>query len=621
MMLTAAEPVQAACTTSGSVVTCSGTTVAGGNGFGNGTQSNLTINVDAGASVTGGNDGLRLNSNNTVNNSGTLTGTGNAGIEASGALSVNNASSGAISGGTYGIFAVFTSVNLINAGTITGGNQYGIYAGSATIVNSGIISASSGGVSAVNVINDATITNSGTITGPRGIIAGGGGIVVLNNYGTIAGTTGSAIDFSASFTGNTLNFFSGSRIIGNIDLGAGDTVNIHSGRDIAWLLTFGACGCGGLVNTGSSAFVSGGAPYVIAGDQIATLDPTAFSLADRTLVDFTGFISSLLANRFGEFSGTGTTASAFAPVSSGGGAAAAFAYAIDSRMPNANAYDSASGIAIWSKGFAGARNQSADGPNLGARNVAFGGMIGLDKNFTPGLRLGAFLGGGNGRLNVDMDSQQVKTDYLFGGLYGRFDWTARFFDFAISGGRLSNSSTRTVANNMTPGGTEQASAKFDGWFLAPELAYGIRLPIAGGYIVTPAARLRYVAGFFDAYNETGSSQTLSVASRTTQNLEQRLEVSVSRDTSLQQGWLKTTATIGALGMERLGDTAINVVLIGQNLAFSAPGRNNVAGAYAGLNVSYWLSQTASLFAAVEATAMSDNSKTGIVQGGLRIALN
>ena len=266
-------------------------------------------------------------------------------------------------------------------------------------------------------------------------------------------------------------------------------------------MTFGGCGCGGLVNTGSSAFVSGGAPYVIAGDQIATLDPTAFSLADRTLVDFTGFISSLLANRFGEFSFTGTTASAFAPVASSGADAAiagALAYANDSRMPNANAYDRASGIAVWSKGFAGARNQSADGPNLGARHVAFGGMIGLDKNFTSDLRLGAFLGGGNGRLDVDLDSQQVKTDYLFGGLYGRFDGTARFFDVAVSGGRLSTSSTRTVANNMTPGGTEQASAKFNGWFLAPEMAYGVRLPMAGGYTLTPAARLRYVAGFFDA---------------------------------------------------------------------------------------------------------------------------
>ncbi|MEI8276359.1 MAG: hypothetical protein WCG00_10230, partial [Hyphomicrobiales bacterium] len=127
MVLNPVEPAQAACTTSGSVVTCSGTTAAGGNGFGNGTQSNLTINVEAGASVTGGNNGLRLNSNNTVNNSGTITGTGNAGIDASGALTVNNASSGAISGGVYGIFAVFTSVNLINAGTISGGNQYGIY--------------------------------------------------------------------------------------------------------------------------------------------------------------------------------------------------------------------------------------------------------------------------------------------------------------------------------------------------------------------------------------------------------------------------------------------------------------------------------------------------------------
>ena len=75
MALIAAEPARAACTTAGSIVTCSGTTVAGGNGFGNGTQSNLTINVETGASVTGGNDGLSLNSDNTVNNSGTITGT------------------------------------------------------------------------------------------------------------------------------------------------------------------------------------------------------------------------------------------------------------------------------------------------------------------------------------------------------------------------------------------------------------------------------------------------------------------------------------------------------------------------------------------------------------------
>ena len=42
---------------------------------------------------------------------------------------------------------------------------------------------------------------------------------------------------------DTLNLQPGSRIIGEILLGTSDTINIRTGRDIAWLLTFG-CSCG-----------------------------------------------------------------------------------------------------------------------------------------------------------------------------------------------------------------------------------------------------------------------------------------------------------------------------------------------------------------------------------------
>ncbi|HEY0223689.1 MAG TPA: autotransporter outer membrane beta-barrel domain-containing protein, partial [Pseudolabrys sp.] len=388
---------------------------------------------------------------------------------------------------------------------------------------------------------------------------------------------------------------------------------------------FGACGCGGIISTGSTVNFSGGGPYVLVGDQIATLDPTAFALADKSLMDFSGFISSLLGNRFGEFAFTGSTPTAFAPAYNGivdGANTAignALAYAGDSRVPNAMAADRASGIAVWSKGFVGGRHQDADGPNLGAGSLAYGGAVGLDRQFTAALRLGAFLGAGNGRLNVDSGSQTVKTDYAFGGVYGRYNWAAQFLDFAVTGGSMGNSSNRTVADNIN--GLQTASASYNGWFVSPELATGIHIPQGANVVMTPTARIRYLAGGLDGYSEAGSAQNLTVASRVMQNVEERIELAFERTDPLKQGVLKTITTIGVLGQERLGSTTINTVLIGQPLSFAATGANDVAGGYLGLGFDYRMTQRINLFAAVEATVRSDLSQTGIAQGGLRIALD
>jgi hypothetical protein len=565
--------------------------------------------------------------NQTCVNTGFVSG-GSVGIFDNNNLTVTN--TGTIAGTDYGIFT-FGNANVVNAGAISGGTQYGIQSfGDATVINSGTIT--SPGLAGLYFANNGTVVNSGTISGQRGIIGGGGGVLNLINSGTIIGTSSLAIDLTFS-TGDTLTFLPGSRIVGDIGLGASEVVNIRTGHDIGWLLTFGACGCGGLVGTGSTANVTGGAPYVISGDRIATLDPTAFAAADRALADFTGNVSSLIGSRFGELgTPSGGAPSAFAPAArSASLSTTAFdgisALAGSGRagkeagiLPDVTMADRASRTVAWSRGFVGMRRQEGDDLLLRTTSIAYGGAIGMDRQVRSDLLVGGFVGAGHGRVDVSQNSQTVGTDYVFGGFYGRLDRTSRFIDFAITGGGMGNRSSRTVANNLAPSGFETATASYDGWFISPEIAYGTRMPLGGGMTLTPTARLRYIAGVLGGYSEAGSAQDLSVASRTMQNLEERLELALSRVGAANAGGLlKTTVTLGLLGMQRLGDATVNTTLIGQNLAFTTPGKDAVAGLYTGLGLDWRASASTTLFAAFEGTRMTDDSITGVARGGFRIA--
>ncbi len=484
-------------------------------------------------------------------------------------------------------------------------------------MNSGNISGRVVGISG-NVVN---VTNSGTISGGAGIR--GLAASTLVNSGTIIGTAGTAIDFSSG-NSDSLTFLSGSRIIGDILLGTSDTVNIRSGRDVAWLLTFGN-GSAGLVGTGASVNVTGGAPFVISRNQVATLDPTAFGLADRSLMNVTGGISALVQNRFGGMAPVGSSAgvSSFAPAADkeafNGIPSLAIAYAPETPSAfKAQPFAGAGITTVWTGAFGGVRHQSADGAMLGATDSALGAALGVDRQVAPDLKLGGFVGGGARRLAVDLNSQGVTTDYIFGGAYGRFDWASQFADFMLYGGHTSSNSSRTVANNLAPNGLETATAKYDGFFISPDVAYGWRLPVGSGYVLTPTARLRYVAGFFDGFGETGSAQNLSVGSRTIQDFEQRFELDLSRTMTVgANDTLKAGLHVGAIGLERVGDTTVNTVLLGQNLAFVTPGKADAFGGLAGTSFEFASHAHISVFGALEGIWMNDRSTTVTAKGGLR----
>jgi hypothetical protein len=647
--------------------------------FGAGTSS-----VVNSGTITGVNRGVNIGTGTVVNNAGgTISGTGGLGVGVS-IADGTVVNSGVISGAIRGISA--TTATIANFGTVTstgGGAQdfavnlnngtlnnfgtiqslatAGIAVGSSTnltVNNAGTIAANgtSGLAIDINVGALASISNTGTIsaTGPggigvqvqtgavanianRGTIIGGTGVFLLSgagtpgsgstliNSGTIIGTEGVAID-SSFFGGNTLIFQPGSRIVGQILLGIGDTVNVQTGRDISSLLTF--CVCGSI-----SLNVTGGAPFAINGTQIAVLDPTAASLADRSLTDFTGMLSSLIAGRFNEAGAPRPptdSASAFAP--SLGGIAdvaspafagiAGLAYARDNGtggIPTATFEDRHSGLAVWSKGFVGGRRQQADGPTLPATTLAYGGALGVDKNVGRDMRIGAFVGAGQGRLSVDLDSQKIETDYVFGGVYSRIYRNTQFIDFMVTAGSTSNDSTRLVVHNLAPGGLETATASYKGWFVSPEIAYGVRIPIGTNVAVTPGARLRYAVGHSSGYSENGSAQNLVVGDRTFHNLEGRIEAAFSRfDEITAKGWLKTTVTLGGLAMQRLGGHTISTVLIGQNLIFDAPGDDTVGGFYTGWGFDYVTGNGFGVFIAAEGSIMSDKSMFGTARGGVKV---
>jgi uncharacterized protein with beta-barrel porin domain len=581
-------------------------------------------------------------------NSGSVTATSTGGggataINITGGGSVTNSGSAAATSNGIGSHAFTILVvgggSITNSGTATataadtGGISVALgLIGNGTIINSGTAfgTAGAGGAqsAAIAINGSGTVVNTGSAFAVGGISAANnvgiqitGANSTLINAGSIVAPGGEAIQL-AFVGGDTLTLLAGSFIVGTINFaGTGNTLNVNVGNQN---LTF---------NTLTGVTVAGSVPFVAVGNQVASIDPTPFGLADKNLMDFTRGISGVLDQMGGSGAPSGPMSSAFAPSAPDSMAARveqtfaaipALAYASDQALVfKAPSMVASDGRAIWARGFGGERNQDPDNGLLGAHTSFFGGAVGFDILARPDLRLGLFAGGGESRMSLDGNAGFTNTSTAFGGLDGRWGFVsfgrASFLDFALHGGGSTNATSRTVNNNAIAGGIEIATASYSSSYISPELKYGINIPLWAQYTLTPSVRVRYVAGFFGGYTETGTTAPLTVASRTTQDFEERGELKLTRATPVGRDLLLTSVNVGIIGLERVGGTTVNTVLLGAGLPFVTPGRNDTAGIVGGAGIEWRTREGISIFGAGEAIGFSDQSTVWAAKGGFRVA--
>jgi outer membrane autotransporter protein len=299
------------------------------------------------------------------------------------------------------------------------------------------------------------------------------------------------------------------------------------------------------------------------------------------------------------------------------------AYAADQAVFKAPTAVQADGTAIWARGFGGYRVQQADGVLLRTSSTFYGGAIGIEKQVRPDLRVGAFAGAGTTRSTIELNSGDTDSNLGFGGLYARYFRGASFLHAAVQGGGSRNDTTRRINNNLVPGGLETATARYDGWYVSPELTLGHRVALGqmlgASYTLTPSLQMRYLYGSFGSYTETGSTANLTVNSQTVQTLEERAELKLTRTTMLNANFALLIDIIGgALGVQRVGSNSVNAALLGQAIPFATPGKDDVWGGFGGLGMEFRNANVA-VFASGEYLALSDQSSVVSGKGGVRVA--
>jgi len=364
---------------------------------------------------------------------------------------------------------------LTNDGTIStsGDNAYGIYnsnSDGATINQTGVLRTTGENAIGAIIVNsdDAAFTNSGVLhttgVGAYALVGSGSTGAEYTNSGYLVSEQGFSI---ALFDANAvLNLRDPAYLGGAMLLASGTEVDITTGPSHAVYWNFGTTPV-----AASDLNVSGDVPWFFdsATNTFATYDPTApAALLDAT-ADAADMLSRLGRNK------VGTTG-------------------------------------VWATAYGGRFNHNGDATtldrNIAQHGFALGYANASHENFDWNVMIGTLKSDIKAN-SVFVQSDSIKSDGWLLGATGRYDLGKLDFEAGVVLGGFGHDSSRFVNDNLaqTGGltlGEGRAVAKYDSKFIAPEVGLSYLLSNTGGWNITPAGRLRYVANWVDGYSETGS---------------------------------------------------------------------------------------------------------------------
>lgn len=529
-----------------------------------------------------------------INNSGTIQGSGAFGINVSGATinSLNN--SGTISTlpnlGAYQVYIDNHSSigTFTNSGTITGGGWAITLNGTVTIntlSNTGQII----GYDAINLNSGTTgnridvLNNSGTIQGRRddgtgryGIwVMGNQSIGVINNSGTITGVSGGIVNNNVITTINLLN---GSVINGGIsNSGTIGTLNVyHTVTNANFDSTFSVPTISGNQPGTTNIFVTtpANSKFVTVGGRTVGIDTSGFGANGQSIRQVTGSISRL-ANTNGMIQSIGAKIAM----------QNADPYAMTSDLCADGAPAPAGKVGnsdFWIRGFTGRNKVDATAGSVDYINTYSGGAVGIESDWSEGVRAGAFIGAGATDNNLGGGLGGSAADLIFMGGYATKVMGTFFAKVGLTGGRGNNTGTRNIAA-ATP---ETALADYDSWYLSPEASvgkvYDLGQRLGGTFTMTPVLTVRYVYAHQDGYTETGATNNLTMNDSHSTTVEERAELKFSYATEAFGDYrMKLNASVGGLGQQN-GGGAMSGALLGAPLSFATPGNQNFTGFVGGL---------------------------------------
>ena len=331
-----AEPAWSACVPGGSTVpggsavNCTG---ADTTGVGDGTQDNVSVTVQSGASIAVGNNttDINLHDNNVVTNNGTITGGDNTvAIQVRNGNTVTNSGSIVLGGGAAKGILTSTDSTITNTGSIFMQTGTAIQSSGLRnpIFNSGNLTFATGGRGLVaNGGDDSPIVNSGAITmlngGGTGIFTGGARNTV-NNSGAITFINGGGVGIEADLMDSAITNSGAIRMDGD---GFGiQTASAGSGVSNNAAITIGGTGAAirtfgdnsGVNNSGAISVGGTNATGIqTAGVNSGVINSAAISVASGSGIVTAGDNSSIINS--GAVTVAGTIANPYAVWANGVG--------------------------------------------------------------------------------------------------------------------------------------------------------------------------------------------------------------------------------------------------------------------------------------------------------------